>query len=608
MKKIISLLLALSLVFSLAACSSGTSEDSQSSGDLSEPIENASQESTFEEGVYTGSAEGHNGPVTVEVTVDKDSIKSIVLKDSLETSGIGNVAFDRISKNILEGQTLKVDAASGATISSFAMISAIKDALSQAGADINALSAKDYEFAKAEDKTIDTDIVVVGSGAAGVTAAIEAAEGGAKVALLEKLSVTGGSTRTSSGMVVVGGSKLQEEAGIDDSVEALKEYWIERGQGNIDEEMVIYAAEHANDALDFLIDSGINYSSQGIVFSGTAEVPRAHIPPTYGVEFMDMLIERAEKAGVEIYTETKAEELIQDESGNIVGVKAVENGAEITVNAKAVIIASGGFDHNEELKAKYSPDAVGAWAVSTPQNNGDGLLMGMDVGADTVFKGGVIGWKVVSPAYGHTTNVGRPIYGFPDLIVDSEGDRFADESVDYPFLFKEMVANGSEKFYFIFDSNAEETEQLEATTETLQSLEAAVEAGVAFKADTIEELESISGLTNLEEAVNGYNNAIANGSDEEFGRDVSTMKEIKEGPFYALQSQKATLGSFGGLKVNLASEVLDTSGNPIPGLYAAGEVANGDFFNDTYPASGSSISMCVIFGREAGKSAVEYIK
>lgn len=604
MKKKISIILVLAMVFSLVACSSGATEPLDT---ISEPVENVS-EVTFVEGKYEGTAEGHNGLLTVEVTVDKNDIKSIVLKDNAETHGIGDVAFDKVSKNVIEGQTLKVDSVSGATVSSFAVVSAIKDALTQAGADIGALSSKVYQPAKAENQTIDTDIVVIGSGGAGISAAIEAAEGGAKVAVLEKLSRTGGSTRISSGMVVVGGSKLQEEAGIDDSVEALKEYWIERGEGNVDEDMVIYAAEHANDALDFLMDTGINYSSQGIVFSGTADVPRAHIPPTYGVEFMDLLIERAEKLGVEIYTETKAEELIQDENGNVVGVKAKQNGADLTVNAKAVIIASGGFDHNEELKAKYAPDAVGAWAVSASQNTGDGLLMGMEVGADTVFKGGVIGWKVVSPSYGHATSIGRPIHGAPNLIVDSDGYRFTDESKDYPFLFEAMVKTGKERFYFIYDSNAEDTVQLEATTATLQSLEEAVKAGVAFKADTIEELETLSGLSNLTDAVNGYNMAVLSGKDDQFGRDVNTMKEIKVGPFYVLQSQKATLGSFGGLKVNIAGEVLDANGNSIPGLYAAGEVANGDFFNDKYPASGSSISMCVIFGREAGKSAVEFIK
>lgn len=597
-KKLLSALMASALTLSLVAC-----------GDNSESArtETESLNISYEAGTYQGSATGHSGPVTVEVTVTEEDITDIEVVESNESSGLGDVAFDKVSTRVLEGQTLDIDVASGATISSHAFKSAIEDALTEAGANLDALAAVAFEEEVAEAQEIDTEIVVIGSGAAGITAAIEAAENGADVVILEKLSVTGGSTRLSSGMVVVGGSELQAEAGIEDSIDNLKEYWLERGEGNVDEEMVTYVADNANDALDFLMESGISYNSEGVIISGTTETPRAHIPPTFGREFMDKLVERAEAAGVEIYTETKAEELLQN-GEEIVGVKATQNGADLIVNAQAVIVATGGYDNNEELKAEYAPDAVGAWAVSAAQNTGDGLVMGMDVGADTVFKNGVIGWKVVSPVYNHTTNIGSPIYGLPELIVDLDGDRFANESEDYPFLFNEMVDNGDEQFYFIFDSAAEETEQIEATTSTVDSLEEAVEAGVAYKADTIEELAELANLTNLPAALEAYNAIPENGEDTEFGRDPNTVTPLEVGPFYALQTQKATLGTFGGLKVNVDSEVLSTDGNAIPGLYAAGEVANGDFFSDIYPASGSAISMSVVFGREAGINASEYVK
>ena len=567
----------------------------------------STDELSFTEGTYTATADGFHGPLTIEVNVSDSEIISMEMTESVERSGIGDAAFDKISAQILEDQTLKVDIATGATVSSGAIMTAVKDALTQAGGDIEYLMSKEVEH-NYEEQTIDTDVVVIGSGGAGMSAAIEAAKGGAEVVVLEKLSRTGGSTRTSSGMIVVGGSELQEEAGIEDSVEALKEYWIERGNDDIDEDMAVFAAEKANEALDFLMDAGVGYTKDLILISGTTTIPRAHIPPGYGGEFMDMLVAQAEELGVVIYTDTPAESLIQNADGKIVGVNATQNGADFTVNASAVIVATGGFDHSEELKAEYSPDAVGAWAVSAPGNTGDGIVMGTEVGADTVFKGGVIGWKVVSPLYGHTTMIGRPIYGLPNLIVNESGSRFADESEDYPFLFKNMVKDGGDMFYFIFDSEASDTETLEALTGTLESLDAAVEAGVAYKADTIEELAEMAGLDNLQASVDGFNAAVAGGADEEFGRDVATMQEIGAGPFYALQSQIGTLGTFGGLKVNIDSEVLDTAGNAIPGLYAAGEVANGDFFTDIYPASGSSISMCVIFGREAGINAAAYVK
>ena len=215
--------------------------------------------------------------------------------------------------------------------------------------------------------------------------------------------------------------------------------------------------------------------------------------------------------------------------------------------------------------------------------------------------------KVVSPAYGHTTAVGAPIYGAANLIVNEQGDRFGDESLDYPFLYDEMVADGSETFYFIFDSGDKETKDLvNNVSDTVNNLELGVEAGVAFKAETLEELAEVSGLADLAQTVEKYNAAIEAGTDEEYGRDTATMIPIQNGPFYALQCKKDILGTFGGLNTNMTGEVVDAEDNAIPGLYAAGEVANGEFFPKMYPSSGLALGEAVLFGREAGKSAAAY--
>jgi len=586
MKKLLQLLVSAAVIFSIVSCG-----DNKLAG---------------ETGVYQATVKGHNGPLSLEVEVNDGLIRDIRMLESSESEGIGDVAFDKITGQVLESQTLNVDTATGATISSWAVRNAIEEALEEAGADIDALYNKELKK-DTESIVLDTDIVVLGSGAAGMSAAIEAARAGAEVVVLEKLSRNGGSSRTSSGMVLAGGSDFQNAAGIEDSPEALRQYWLNRAEGDADTDLIDYAASNALESLQFLVDMGISYTKDLILYSGTQATRRAHLPPGYGREFMDKIVETAEDLGVTVYTDTKAVSLIK-EGSRITGVKALHNGADFTVNAGAVIIATGGFDHNEELKAKYAPDAAGAWAVSAPQNTGDGLLMGMEAGADTVFKGGVIGWKVVSPGYGHTTMIGRPLYGLPNLIVDSEGNRFTDESLDYPFIFNAMAENGSDKFYFIFDSDAGDTETLEASTGTRQSLDLAVEAKVAFKADSIEELAETAGLGSLAAAVEKFNTAFINGQDPEFDRDPATMEEISEGPFYALQCQTATLGTFGGLKVSVDGEVLDKTGAPIEGLYAAGEVANGDFFGSVYPASGSSLGMSVIFGRKTGMTAASCVK
>ncbi|MBQ6321344.1 MAG: FAD-dependent oxidoreductase, partial [Lachnospiraceae bacterium] len=460
-------------------------------------------------GTYTGTATGHNGPITVEVTVSEDAIEDITVTESAESAYIGEVASEHVIADVLEYQTLKADAVSGCTISRAGFVAAITDALTQADADIDALKAVDIPEKTGEERTIDTDVVVIGSGGAGLMAAIQAASDGADVVVLEKLARMGGSTLISSAMLVVGGSKLQEEAGIEDSVQNLKDYLIERGEGIADEEWINYYAENINEILEYYLDLGVNYNKDLVLIQGTSTIPRAHMPVESGRELIPRLVEEAEKNGVEILTETPAVSLIQDESGSIVGVNAENNGAAVTVNAKAVVIATGGYGWNEELRAEYAPDAADVWPVTSPGSTGDGLLMGMEVGADTVFKGGFIGWKVVSPAYGHTTAVGAPIYGAANLIVNANGDRFGDESLDYPFLYEEMQADGSDTFYFIFDSGDKETKDLvNNVSDTVNNLELGVEAGVAFKAETIEELAEVSGLADLADTVAAYNAAI----------------------------------------------------------------------------------------------------
>ena len=565
--------------------------------------------SAYTAGTYTGTAVGHNGPVSVEVTVSEDTITAMEVTESAESAYIGEVAAEHVIADVLDYQSLAVDSVSGCTISRAAFLGTITDALTQAGGDIDALRSVEVPEKTGEEKTIDTDVVVIGSGGAGLTAAIQAAYDGADVVVLEKLDRLGGSTLTSSAMLIVGGSKLQEEAGIEDSPQNMIDYLIERGEGIADEEWINFYAEHANEILDWYMDLGVNYTKDLILIQGTATIPRAHMPVESGRELIPRLVEEAEKNGVQILTSTKAVSLIQDEEGKVVGVNAENYGAPVTVNAKAVIIATGGYGWNADLRAQYAPDAADAWCVGGPGSNGDGLLMGIDAGAGTVFKDGFIGWKVVSPSYGHTTAIGAPIYGAANLIVNESGDRFGDESLDYPFLYDEMVQDGGSTFYFIFDSGDKETKDLvNNVSDTVNNLELGVEAGVAFKADTLEELAEVSGLADLAETVEKYNAAIDAGTDEEFGRDTATMIKIENGPFYALQCKKAILGTFGGLNTNITGEVVTADEEVIPGLYAAGEVANGEFFPKMYPSSGAALGEAVVFGREAGRSAAAYAK
>ena len=216
-------------------------------------------------GTYTGTGMGHNGPVSVEVTVSEDTIEDIVVSETAESVYMGEVASERVIGQVLEYQSLAVDAVSGCTLSRIAFLNAITDALEQAGGDIAALRAADVPETLGEERTIDTDVVVVGSGGAGLVAAIQAAYKGCDVVVLEKLARLGGSTLTSSAMLIAGGTTLQEEAGIEDSPERLKQYLLDRGEGIADQEWTDFFADHVNDVLYWFMDLGVNYTKDLIL-------------------------------------------------------------------------------------------------------------------------------------------------------------------------------------------------------------------------------------------------------------------------------------------------------------------------------------------------------
>jgi fumarate reductase flavoprotein subunit len=178
--------------------------------------------------------------------------------------------------------------------------------------------------------------------------------------------------------------------------------------------------------------------------------------------------------------------------------------------------------------------------------------------------------------------------------VDSAGQRFVNEAIDYPIFYDAMIANGDENFYLIFDANS-----------VPEALQEGVDDEVAFAGETLAELAEAAGIDpdGLEETVDKYNQMAEAGEDTEFGKPAELLTPVKEGPFYALRVKPAILGTFGGPKINVKTEVIGTDGQPIPGLYAAGEVANGQFFKTTYPASGTSIQMCFTLGRVAGREA-----
>ncbi|QSX09178.1 flavocytochrome c [Alkalibacter rhizosphaerae] len=436
------------------------------------------------------------------------------------------------------------------------------------------------------------DVVVLGAGAAGLAAAIEAAEGGASVALLEKLPVTGGSTILSGGIVYGTGSKLHEAAGVEDSVDDLVSYWTERADGKNDPAYLQFVAERSGETIDWLVDMGVEFGAPAP--TGISPVARAVTSPEHGGGIIRPMEEYAKSKNVEILLQTEATELLKDENGAVSGVKAVDkDGNELIVESKAVVIATGGFDRSVELVKEYAPQADGHLSFAGQGNEGDGLLMAKEMGANVLSNGGVIGFRAVEGEVAYTTDVCMLMW-MPYLYVNKDGNRFVNESIDYPIFYEELIKQPEQVGYLIFDGNT-----------YMEALDKAVEKGSAFKAATLEELAVAAGIDaeQFQATVDNYNEMIANGEDTQFGKNVTGHPAIAKGDFYAVKVIPAILGTMTGIETNLDAEVLDAAGEPIKGLYAAGEVANGNFYNKVYPASGTSIQMCLTFGRVAGSNA-----
>lgn len=436
------------------------------------------------------------------------------------------------------------------------------------------------------------DVVVVGSGGAGLAAAIEAADAGAKVAVIEKLPMVGGSTLLSGGIVYGTGSSLQKKLGIKDSPEALAQYWTERAEGVVNADQVKLVAEKSGETIDWLTGLGVKFNDP--VPAGTSPVPRGHLSPTGGAGIVTPMKAYADSKGVTFFMETAATKLLTDGKGAVTGVAAKgKDGKAVSFRAKSVVLAAGGFDRNADLESKLTPENQTSFTFVGVGNTGDGLVMAQAVGAALEGHGGVIGFRGVPGEPTFTTDISGLIW-MPGLYVNKEGTRFVNEAIDYPLFHQALNKQTDKTSFLIFDAV------------TFQpALDKAVEKGEAFSADTLDALAAAAGIDAKAFAatVADYNKLIAKGKDTQFGKSLKGLTPVAKPKFYALKVSAATLGTIAGLKIDLDTHVLDTKGQPIPGLFAAGEIANGGFFNQVYPASGSSLQMSFTFGRIAGKSA-----
>ena len=558
------------------------------------------EQSLFTPGSYTAEAQGIFVPVKVTVRVSENEIETVLVDATGETPELGGIAAEKMAMAIMNAQTPNVDSVSGATVTSAAIIAAATDALKQAGADIAVLDAnrKDTkDEGPKEEKTIDTEIVIIGAGGAGMTAAIMLQQAGKDFVILEKMPYVGGNTTKATGGMNASETHYQKEQGIEDSNALFAADTMKGGHALNDSSLVAVMANSSAGAIDWLDTIGAELPK--ISFSGGASVNRIHAPADgsgVGAYLVDRFSAKLNELGVKVMLETAATELLTDEDGKIAGVKAVGPDAIYTINARAVILASGGFGANEAMYTTYRPDLKGTVTTNAPGATGDGIVMAQALGADLVD----IEQIQLHPTVEQTTSIliTESVRGDGAILVNQGGVRFTNELLTRDAVSAAELAQEGSYAYIIFDQKLRDN---------LKAIEKYVKSGITVQADTIEGLAEQLGIdpATLAKTLNDWNEIVKNQRDTQFGRTTGMKEDLTTAPYYAIKIAPGIHHTMGGVKINTAAEVINTEGAAIPGLFAAGEVCGGVHGGNRL--GGNAVADIVIFGRIAAESAMAYL-
>ncbi len=595
-------------------------------------------------GDFTATAKGFGGDVSVTLTLTDSVITGCTAEGKDETQGVGSEAIAKMPGAIAESGSIAVDGVSGATITSTAIQEAAAAALTAAG-----LNPEDYKTAvektgSAEDSTVEADIVVVGAGGAGMTAAITAAGEGKSVVILESQSMVGGNSVRATGGMNAGKTVYQDEnefgesAGVEKTLKAaaekyadnetitalaktVSEQWAEYqknptgyfdsvelmeldtmigGKGINDPALVETLCANSADAIDWLDEHGITLHN--VSSFGGASVKRIHRPVndegkvvSVGSYMIPLLQENCEKAGVKMMLDTTATEILTDANGAAVGVKATgASGETVTVNAKAVVLATGGFGANLDMVVKYKPELKGFMTTNAPGIQGQGIEMAEAIGAATVDMDQI----QIHPTVEANTAalITEGLRGDGAILINAEGKRFIDEVGTRDVVSAAEIAQTGSYSWLVVD---------QAMADNSSVIQGYIKKGYTVTGATYEELAKAMGVDEaaLTETMNNWNGYVEAKNDPDFGR-TSFANPLNTAPYYAIKVTAGVHHTMGGLKINPNTEVLNENGEVIPGLFAAGEVTGG--VHGANRLGGNAVADFTVFGRIAGAAASDY--
>ena len=595
-------------------------------------------------GDFTGTAKGFGGDVSVTLTLTDGAITGCTAEGKDETQGVGSEAIAKMPGEIAESGSIAVDGVSGATVTSTAIKEAAAAALTAAG-----LNPDDYKTAvektgSAEDSTVEADVVVVGAGGAGMTAAITAAGEGKSVVILESQSMVGGNSVRATGGMNAGKTVYQDEnefgesAGVEktlktaaekyadnetitalaktvseqwaayqanptgyfDSVELMELDTMIGGKGINDPALVETLCANSADAIDWLDEHGITLHN--VSSFGGASVKRIHRPVnaegktvSVGSYMIPLLQENCEKAGVKMMLDTTATEILTDANGAAVGVKATgASGETVTVNAKAVVLASGGFGANLDMVVKYKPELKGFMTTNAPGIQGQGIEMAQAIGAATVDMDQI----QIHPTVEANTAalITEGLRGDGAILINEEGQRFIDEVGTRDVVSAAEIAQTGSYSWLVVD---------QAMVDASSVIQGYIKKGYTVTGATYEELGKAMGVdaAAFAETMEKWNGYVEAKNDPDFGR-TSFANPLNTAPYYAVKVTAGVHHTMGGLKINANTEVLNEKGEVIPGLFAAGEVTGG--VHGANRLGGNAVADFTVFGRIAGAAASDY--
>lgn len=443
------------------------------------------------------------------------------------------------------------------------------------------------------------DLVVIGSGGAGLTAALQAHELGLSVCILEKMPQVGGNTNRASSGMNAAETQVQLDHHIVDSMDAFYDETLKGGGGQNNKELLRYFTDHSALAIDWLAHHGVILNE--LTITGGMSTMRTHRPASkaaIGGFLVKSLLHLVVQEGIQVFTRVKVTDLIV-ENGKVDGVKARFSDQKIVVAARAVLLATGGFAANQELLTKYRPDLKGYKTTNQPGATGDGILLAQQVGAKLVDMDQVQVHPTVQQDTDHPYLIGEAVRGEGAILVNKAGQRFTNELDTRKNVTARIDALHEGGAYLIFD---------QGIRQQVKAVDFYDSVGLVMHGDNLGELAQTAGLdsNNLEKTVTQWNQAVKEGQDSEFNRTTGMDRDISHGPFYAIHIAPAVHYTMGGVAINKQTQVLNEAGKAIPGLLAAGEIAGGLHGNNRI--GGNSIAETVIFGRQAGQQAFRFVK